>query len=605
MAAERATATVPDDQPPATGLVVAAAAVRGAVVAVAGVLLTAGLALMVWAITPASGPDAAVAMRGGVTAFALANLMPVDIGDVTLSLPPLLLTAVPVTLLVLTARRGRFLPVGRYQESVAVLTTAGVYGLVVAATTRGYSTPGAVPAGWVWTAFALGVVATALGMLRGDSAWSQRISRSLPGWARSGIRGALVGSSALIGAGALVLSCGLILRFGTAVDISAAAAPSWLDGLGMTLLGLAYLPNAVVAAVGFLSGVGFEVGPGTYSPLATSTVDLPGVPLLAAAPQHDGRTVLGLVCLLLPLVVGYLVARPGVSRLVTRADRVAAAALAGALTGIAFATAAIVAGGGVGDGRWSTMGVPAWLIGPVIAIEVGGVACLVATVTGWRSVPWRVRDIAVDPVTTASTGSGTGHGPAPDSDATASRTRRPRRTKPATSEPGGGRKPRRRRTPSTGTEAAVTRATAPVESTDSPGPVDRGSAAGTQIPSTPAVDDQAATLDEAPAGVDESPAPPVGPVKGQDGSVATVDARPTGPPAGADAEPEPRVTKAEPEPRVTKAEPAAVVGAEPVDQPTGDPTAGPAPDSAPLAEPSETRAPGSWRRLRSFRRRRP
>lgn len=397
MAPDRATATVPDDQPSATGLVVAAAAVRGAVVAVAGVLLTAGLALMVWAITPASGPDAAAAMRGGVTAFALANLMPVDIGDATLSLPPLLLTAVPVTLLVLTARRGRFLPVGRYQECVAVLVTAGVYGLVVAATTRGYSTPGAVPAGWVWTAFALALIATALGMLRGDSAWSGWFVRTLPGWARSGARGALVGSSALIGAGALVLSCGLILRFGIAVDIAAAAAPSWLDGLGMTLLGLAYLPNAVVAAVGFLSGVGFEFGPGTYSPLATSTVDLPGVPLLAAAPQHSGRTLLGLACLILPLAVGYLVARPAVGRLVTRADRVAAAALAGVLTGTLLAAAALVAGGGVGDGRWSTMGVPAWLFGPVLAVEVGGVACLVAAVTGWRTVPWRVRDIAAGP----------------------------------------------------------------------------------------------------------------------------------------------------------------------------------------------------------------
>lgn len=397
LAPERATAPATDDPPPATGLVVAAAAVRGAVVAVAGVLLTAGLALMVWAITPASGPDAAVAMRGGVTAFALANLMPVDIGDVSLSLPPLLLTALPVTLLVLTARRGRFLPFGRYQESVAVLTTAGVYGLVVAATTRGYSTPGAVPPGWVWTAFALALVATALGMLRGDSAWSQWLIRALPGWARAGVRGGVIGSCALIGAGALVLAGGLIVRFGTAVDIAAAAAPSWLDGLGMTLLGLAYLPNAVVAAVGFLSGVGFEVGPGTYSPLATSTVDLPGVPLLAAAPQQSGRTVLGLVCLVLPLIAGYLAARPAVRRLVTRADRVAAAGLAGALTGTVLALAALVAGGGVGDGRWSTMGSPAYLLGPAIAVEVAAVACVVAAVTGWRMVPWRVRDLTTGP----------------------------------------------------------------------------------------------------------------------------------------------------------------------------------------------------------------
>lgn len=523
MAPERATATVPDHQPPATGLVVAAAAVRGAVVAIAGVLLTAGLALMVWAITPASGPDAAVAMRGGVTAFALANLMPVDIGDVTLSLPPLLLTGVPVILLVLTARRGRFLPLGRYQESVAVLTTAGVYGLVVAATTRGYSTPGAVPAGWVWTAFALALVATALGMLRGDSAWSLWFGRTLPGWARSGVRGALVGSSALIGAGALILSCGLILRFGVAVDIAAAAAPSWLDGLGMTLLGLAYLPNAVVAAVGFLSGVGFEFGPGTYSPLATSTVDLPGVPLLAAAPQHSGRTWLGLACLILPLAVGYLVARPAVRRLVTRADRVAAAALSGVLTGTLLAAAAMVASGGVGDGRWSTMGVPAWLLGPAIAVEVGAVACVVAAVSGWRTVPWRVRDLTADSGPAAPTAATEADSVAsPSADPSPARDRRARRTRRTAdrSDPGRGRSRRPRRTAAPDAKVTTTTTTpAPVEpdpSTSDEADSQTGDEADSQLggeadsqlgEASPAPDDQSSgAAEERPSPAEAQPA---------------------------------------------------------------------------------------------------
>jgi len=446
LAPERATPTAPADQPPVTGLVVAAAAVRGAVVALAGVLLTAGLALMVWAVTPASGPDAAVALRGGVTAFALANLMPVSVGGVVLSLPPLLLTAVPVLMMVVTARRGRFLPVGRYQEALAVLTTAGVYGLVVAATTRGYSSSDAVPAGWVWTAFVLALVATGAGMLRGDSAWSRWAVAALPGWIRVAIRGGLVGSVALVGVGALVLSCGLILRFGTAVDIAAATAPSWLDGIGVTLLGLAYLPNAVVAAIGYLSGVGFEIGPGTYSPLATSTVDLPGVPLLAAAPQHDGRTALGLTCLAVPLLVGYLMSRPGNRRLVTRADRVAAATLGAVITGAVLALAALVAGGGVGDGRWATMGVNAALLGPVIALGVGVSAVMIAAVTGGRSVPWRIRDVAAERAEPAPTSrrrarrprgrpaNATAENPTERESTKATRVRRRRRARTATTE---------------------------------------------------------------------------------------------------------------------------------------------------------------------------
>ena len=59
-----------------TGLVAAAAAVRGAAVAAAGLILATGLATIVWAMTPASGPDVAAAMRGGVVGFAAANLMP-------------------------------------------------------------------------------------------------------------------------------------------------------------------------------------------------------------------------------------------------------------------------------------------------------------------------------------------------------------------------------------------------------------------------------------------------------------------------------------------------------------------------------------------------
>jgi hypothetical protein len=212
----------------------------------------------------------------------------------------------------------------------------------------------------------------------------------------------LVGTSSLIGAGALVLSCGLILHFGTAVEIAATAAPSSLDGLGLTMLGLAYLPNAVLAAVGYLSGVGFEIGPGTYSPLATTTADLPGVPLLAAAPLHDGRTMLGLACLALPLLAGCLVARPGVRRLVTRADRVAAAGLGAVLTGLLLSGLAAVAHGGVGDGRWSAMGVPILLFGPLILVQVGIVAVLVAALTGWRTDPWRLRDLAGADVTEAA-----------------------------------------------------------------------------------------------------------------------------------------------------------------------------------------------------------
>ena len=95
----------------------------------------------------------------------------------TLSLPPLLFTLVIVALLASTARRGRFLPEGRYQETVSVLITALVYGVVVAATTRGFGPLDAVGPQWVWTAPAIALVATGGAMLQRGSSWQRVVRR--------------------------------------------------------------------------------------------------------------------------------------------------------------------------------------------------------------------------------------------------------------------------------------------------------------------------------------------------------------------------------------------------------------------------------------------
>ena len=379
----------PTVQASPTGLVAAAAAVRGAAVAASGLILATGLALLVWALTPASSADAGAALRGGVVGFAAANLMPVSIGGVTLTLPPLLLTIAIGGLLAATARRGRFLPAGRYQESVSVLVTAAVYGLVVAMTTRGLGPPGAIPAGWVWTATALALLAGAAVMLRRGSAWHDWWIVTAADWVRCGVHGAGIGLGVLIAGGGLALSVGLIAHFGSAVAVSAIAAPSWMDGLGLTLLSLAYLPNAAVAGIGYLSGVGFEIGPGTYSPFASSPVDLPAVPLFTAAPDLTGRSWVGLAFLVVPVIAGYLVAVPAIRQLLTRSERVLGAAAGGVLTGLLVAFVTAVARGGVGGGRWSAIGAPPLLVGAVIVVEVGVVASTFAALSGGDSVPWR------------------------------------------------------------------------------------------------------------------------------------------------------------------------------------------------------------------------
>ncbi|MET0864375.1 MAG: DUF6350 family protein [Nakamurella sp.] len=371
-----------------TGLVAAAAAVRGAAVAVAGLILATGLATLIWATTPTSGLDVADAMRGGVVGFAAANLMPVDIGGVTLSLPPLLFTLVITALLASTARRGRFLPEGRYQETISVLMTALVYGIIVAATTRGFGPTGAVGPQWVWTAPAIAVAATSLAMLQPGSSWHHWCVGTLPVWLRSGLRGGGVGLGVLLAGGGLAVTVGLVSHFGDAVGVSTLAAPSSMDGLGLLLVGVAYLPNAVIAAAGYVTGVGFEVGAGTYSPFGVVPVELPAVPVLAAVPDA-GRVWTGLIFLVVPVAAGYLVARVAIKRLATRADRALAAGVGALLTGGLLAGAVAVARGGVGDGRWSTMGAQPLLVAAAVAVEVGVIAVLLAGLMQASTVPWR------------------------------------------------------------------------------------------------------------------------------------------------------------------------------------------------------------------------
>ena len=370
-------------------MVAGAAAVRGGVVALSGTLLAAAISLLLWAVTPASGSDAAAAMKAGVAGFAAANLMPVTIGGVVLSVPPLLFTVLVAALLIATARHGRFQPVGRDQESVAVLVTAAGYGLVVAVTSRGFAPDGVVPAGWVWTATALAFVATAGAVLRGPSDWNAWCRSRLLGWQLAAVRAAVIGLCVLVAGGGLALTVAMISHFGAIVDVGALAAPSWTDGLGMALLGVAYVPNAIIAAVGYVSGVGFEIGAGSYSPFGSTGVDLPALPLLAAAPDHAGRSLVGLTLLAIPLIAGYLMARRVAKDLAYRSERVLAGACGALLVGVALGCVSWLARGGVGNGRWSAIGAPPLLVGAVVAVEIAVVAAATAALSGSRTVPWR------------------------------------------------------------------------------------------------------------------------------------------------------------------------------------------------------------------------
>src|SRR5699024_2150348 len=62
-------------------------------------------------------------------------------------------------------------------------------------------------------------------------------------------------------------------------------APGFWPGVGMTLLALLYLPNIVIGAAAVLLGGEYNLGFGLFSLFNITNVELPPLPILAAAPN--------------------------------------------------------------------------------------------------------------------------------------------------------------------------------------------------------------------------------------------------------------------------------------------------------------------------------
>ena len=103
----RETADDPEKQSPATSVgSVVGAGIRAFYAAMAGLLLTCSLGVVIWAVTPSSGSGPVGLLRAGVAAFSSANGMTVTIGRAALTMPPLMITLVAIALLATVSGRG-------------------------------------------------------------------------------------------------------------------------------------------------------------------------------------------------------------------------------------------------------------------------------------------------------------------------------------------------------------------------------------------------------------------------------------------------------------------------------------------------------------------
>jgi hypothetical protein len=245
-----------------------------------------------------------------------------------------------------------------------------------------------------------GLVVSAAGALGATGAFDAMVRRT-PRPVRDGIRTGVIAALVVLGAGAGLAGLALALAGDDATDTIAAYRTGVAGQAGITLLCLAYAPNAATWAAAYLVGPGFAVG--LHTTVRTTDVSLgvlPGVPLFAGLPSGSLGDA-GMALLAVPLAAGMVAggllvrprpraARPGVPA--TRSGEpvgwsglLGAAALAGPVAGLVLGLACAVSSGPLGGGRLSQVGPVAWQVGlagagvVVVGALLGTIATRVAT----------------------------------------------------------------------------------------------------------------------------------------------------------------------------------------------------------------------------------
>ncbi|MFC0114910.1 cell division protein PerM [Kibdelosporangium aridum] len=196
-----------------------------------------------------------------------------------------------------------------------------------------------------------------------------------------GLWAGLIGLGTMIGVGTCLVLLGLGTSFTTAAGLF---SPGIGDSVGMFLLSVAYLPNAVVGGMSFAAGPGVTIGQLTATPLYFTGGPLPGVPVLAALPETGAAW--WPVFFLLPLGVGAFVgwilrdaSEDPIARL--RAVGAAAVVVAGGCLLLA-----IGAGGRLADGMFDPLSMHPWSLGLAMLLWIALPAATVAWWAGPRLV---------------------------------------------------------------------------------------------------------------------------------------------------------------------------------------------------------------------------
>jgi hypothetical protein len=357
---------------------------------IASYAAVSALLALVAAATPGAGLSTGGVLGAAGPAWLVAFHVPVTLAGHDLGVLPLLPTLLVLALVARTAadaiaRLGASTPAGAMPVLGTVAVTHAVFGGLLAAICSG----AAVRASPVVAFFVCGVLAglaAAVGAARRCGLLRAALTRA-DDVTRSGLRAGVAGTAGLFGGGALILTGALIGSWPTAVAVFRVDAPGVGAGLGMLLLSVAYLPNAVVASASFAAGPGFSIGASSFGPLLAHPGPVPALPLLAAAPVGPHRW--SVLLMLLPAAIGVLVGwmarripgtTPGTT--LTRCRAVGVAAICVALGALVLAA---MSGGTLGGGRFDPVTVPAGLLAVSVFAWVAVIGSVVVWLAGDRA----------------------------------------------------------------------------------------------------------------------------------------------------------------------------------------------------------------------------
>lgn len=349
-----------------------------------GYAAVAGVLALVIGIAPHAGFSTSGVLGAALPAWLAAHQVPIAIAGAEFGALPLLPTLLVMVLAGRSAARATTQLGLRTLADAGLLvgSIAAAHGICGLACALAQPSPLVTvdPLAALYYPALIAAVASAVGLLRSGGLAGELADR-VDDVARRGLAAGGFAVALLLTAGAAVTTLGLVTSASTVRELFAGYAPGVGAGIGMLLLCLGYLPNAVVAGTAFVAGPGFGIGALDVSPLEFTGGRVPGLPLLAALPEEQAGW--WPVLCLVPVGVGILLGH----RLRHVADRplarLRAVAVAVGVLAVVTVLLAGSAGGRLGGGAFDPLTMHAPAVSLVLVVVVG----LPAAALAWFAAP--------------------------------------------------------------------------------------------------------------------------------------------------------------------------------------------------------------------------